>query len=112
MPNQCDPFYTKLEFNFDHAKNILILKQLNPDRGDIIRMYRIKFNRILSAYIEGPYGSTDDNNVKHDDMWRFVITVHYHDIYKILCERDIVLYIDSKEHAENSLDILNRMLGM
>ena len=116
MPNQRDPFYTHLGFKIDHENNVLMLKQCNLDQDphlrNTIRIYRIKLNRIISAYIEGPFGCTDDQNVLYDDMWRFVVTVSYPNIDHILCERDIVLYVHSKEHAEDYLDILNKMIGM
>lgn len=111
MPNQSDRHYTELGFNIDHQKKMLILKQVNPDRVGIIRIYHIKISRIISSYIEGPFRLKENQNIYQDDMWRFVITVHQI-IDNILYERDIVLYLDSKDYAESSLDTFNEMIGM
>jgi len=112
MPNQSDPLYTELGFKIDHEKKILIIKQMNSLGRDIMRMYRIKLNRIISAYIEGPFGFKDDQLVNHEGVWRFVITFCLVNADCILDERDIVLHLESKEKAEMSLDTLNEMIGI
>jgi len=77
-----------------------------------MRIYRIKLNKILSTYIEGPFGFKDDQCINHEGVWRFVITVCFINADYILDERDIVLHLESKEMAETSLDAFNEMIDM
>lgn len=114
MPNQRDIIYTKFSHkittNTEDGEEWLHIKQHNPGVCPVIRQYQIRLRNIINTYIEGPFGGYDECSEPHDDLWRFVI-VATRMVDGHIGEREIVLYVPTKEYALDVLNSVTNRLG-
>ena len=89
----------------DLESGFLLIKQY---KGSIERLYRIRIRSILNSYIEGPFGGYDEAN-EPQECWRVVITAMRCSSCRPT-EKDVVLYVPTKELAENALNLLTDRL--
>jgi hypothetical protein len=110
MPNQRDIIFKNFKFKVDSENGFLLIKQGDSAAWNITRSYRIRLRNIINCYIEGPFGGYDESDQPHYDQWRFVITVT-RCVDGDLLERDVVMYVQGQEHAEDILEGITNRLG-